>query len=148
MEGQRQGELAELDGTRTALEARIETRANLQAAQEQSVEDERQAAAATEESLVQLGISTEHALAEHDQAVVDSENDLTRRTEEQSVVSRIAHDKFTAAKAKVDETAMELKRAQEEHRMERACPWRGGGGESGEKWGERRRGRCCRHSRT
>jgi hypothetical protein len=58
-------------------------------------------------------------LADHDQAITDAENDLQRRTEEQAIVSRIAHDKFTAAKAKVDETAMELKRAQEEHRMER-----------------------------
>ena len=62
---------------------------------------------------VQLGIATEHGLAEHDQAIIDAENDLQRRTEEQAIVSRIAHDKFTAAKAKVDETAMELKRAQE-----------------------------------
>jgi len=55
VEEQRQSDLAELDAKRTALEAMLETRANLQAAQEQSVEDERAAAAATEEALVQVG---------------------------------------------------------------------------------------------
>lgn len=56
VEAQRQSDLAELDAKRTALEAMLETRANLQAAQEQSVEDERAAAAATEEALVQVGL--------------------------------------------------------------------------------------------
>jgi hypothetical protein len=55
VEAQRQSDLAELDAKRTALEAMLETRSNLQAAQEQSVEDERAAAAATEEALVQVG---------------------------------------------------------------------------------------------